>query len=71
MKNTSNLVRDVPKFSRVRNQRRVQFSGAVVKHLNETSEDPVTYPFTADSGGRKLTSEVAANKPNLTKNSEG
>ena len=41
------------------------------KQLTYTSEDPVTDTFDADSGGRTLNSEGAANKPNLTKNSEG
>ena len=41
------------------------------KHLTDTSEDPVTDTFAADSSGCKLTSEGAANKPNLMKNSEG
>ena len=38
------------------------------KQLTDTSEDPVTNPVTSNSGGRKLTSERDANKPNLTKN---
>ena len=37
------------------------------KQLTDTSEDPVTDPFAADSGGRTLTSEGAVNKPNLKK----
>ena len=41
------------------------------KQLTYTSEDPVTDPFAADSGGRTLTSQGAANKPNLRKNCEG
>ena len=41
------------------------------KQLTDTSEDPATDPFTADSGGRAFTYEGTANKPNLTKNSEG
>ena len=41
------------------------------KQLTDTSEYHVTDPFAADSGGRTLIYEGAANKPNLTKNSEG
>ena len=41
------------------------------KQLSDTSEDPVTDTFAANAGGRALTSEGAANKTNLTKNSEG
>ena len=41
------------------------------KQLTDTLEDPITDPFAANSGDRTLTSEVSANKPNLTKNSEG
>ena len=41
------------------------------KQLTDTYEDPVTDTFAADSGIRTLTSEGAANKPNLTKNSDG
>ena len=41
------------------------------KQLNDTSEDPVTDPFAANSGGRTLTSEGVANKPILAENSEG
>ena len=42
-----------------------------LNHLTYTSEDPVTDPFSENSGGRRLTSEVVSNKPNLKKKSEG
>ena len=41
------------------------------KQLTDTSEDHVTNPSVADSGGWTLNSKGSANKPNLTKNSEG
>ena len=41
------------------------------KQLTDTSEDPTNDPFSAYSGVRTLTSEVADNKPNLTKNIKG
>ena len=41
------------------------------EQLTYTSEDPVTDNLSDNSGGRTLTSKGAANKPNLTKNSEG
>ena len=41
------------------------------KQLADTSEDPVTDPFAANSGGLTLNSKGAANKPNLMKNSKG
>ena len=41
------------------------------KHMTVTSEDPVTDPFSDDSGSRTLNSEGVANKPNLTTDSEG
>ena len=41
------------------------------KQLTDTLEDPVTDTFAANSGGQTLTSKGTANKPNLTKNSEG
>ena len=41
------------------------------KHITGTSEHLVPDPFASDSGGHTLTSKGAANKPNLTKNSEG
>ena len=40
------------------------------EQLTYTSEDLVTDPLSDNSGGRTLTSKGAANKPNLTKNSE-
>ena len=41
------------------------------KNLTDTLEDPVTDTFTANSGGRTLNPEGAANKPNLTKDIKG
>ena len=41
------------------------------KQLTDTSEDPTNDHFSAYSGVRTLTSEVADNKPNLTKNIKG
>ena len=37
------------------------------KQLTDSSEYRVTDPFAANSGGRALTPEGAANKPNLNK----
>ena len=41
------------------------------KQLTDTSEDLVSDPFDANSGGWALTSKGAAKKPNLIKNREG
>ena len=37
------------------------------KQLTDTSEDPLTDPFAANSGVQTLTSKEDASKPNLTK----
>ena len=46
-------------------------AGLCFKYMTDTSEYPVTDPFSAYSGGRTLTSKGAEIKPNLTKNSDG